>query len=266
MDKPLPRCPVETTLLLISNKWQPLIWCAIYYGNKRFGEISKVVGNISTKVLTTNLRDMEAKGLITRAIFPEVPPRVEYTLTELGLSLKPVLYAMVDWGTNYKLREEGQLPIRTKDGILMIITKAAKEDLPQILQLQYLAYQSEAKLLNNYDIPPLKQTLAEVEAEYDNGTILKVLDGNDNIVGSVRGCTKEGVLYVGKLFVHPDWQGKGIGTKLLQEIERICPHNRCELFTSSMSANNLRLYEKAGYKIFKQKEISKELTFIYLEK
>lgn len=266
MDKTLPRCPVETTLSLISNKWQPLIWCAIYYGKKRFGEISKVVGNISTKVLTTNLRNMEEKQLITRTVFPEIPPRVEYELTELGLSLKPVLYAMVDWGTNYKLQKEGQLPIRTKDGVLIIISYANLDNLDEILKLQYLSYQSEAKLLNNFDIPPLKQTLKEVQNEYEKGTILKVTNDENNIVGSVRGYIESGTLYIGKLIVHPLWQGKGIGTKLLKAIEDFCPHTRCELFTSSKSANNLRLYEQAGYKIFKEQKITTELTFKYLEK
>ena len=94
----------------------------------------------------------------------------------------------------------------------MIITKATKEDLSEILQLQYLSYQSEAKLLNNFDIPPLKQTLQEVQNEYDNGTRLKVLDDNNRIIGSVRGYIENGTLYIGKLFVHPFWQGKGIGT------------------------------------------------------
>ena len=76
----------------------------------------------------------------------------------------------------------------------MIITKATKEDLSEILQLQYLSYQSEAKLLNNFDIPPLKQTLQEVQNEYDNGTRLKVLDDNNRIIGSVRGYIENGTL------------------------------------------------------------------------
>ena len=79
----------------------------------------------------------------------------------------------------------------------MIITKATKEDLSEILQLQYLSYQSEAKLLNNFDIPPLKQTLQEVQNEYDNGTRLKVLDDNNRIIGSVRGYIENGTLYIG---------------------------------------------------------------------
>lgn len=129
-----------------------------------------------------------------------------------------------------------------------------------------MAYQSEAKLLNNFTIPPLKQTLQEIQSEYDKGTILKIIDDNDKIIGSVRGYTENGTLYIGKLFVHLSWQVKGIGTELLKEIERLCPHNRCELYTSSKSTNNLRLYEQVGYKMFKEQEISPELTFIYLEK
>lgn len=147
----------------------------------------------------------------------------------------------------------------------MTITKATKEDLSEILQLQYLAYQSEAKLLNNFDIPPLKQTLKEVESEYNNGTILKALN-DDIIVGSVRGYIENGVLYIGKLFVHPHMQGKGIGTKLLLEIESVYSHNRCELFTSSKSEKNLQLYKKVGYSIFKKQEISPQLTLLFLKK
>lgn len=266
MQKQLPRCPVETTLSLINNKWQPLIWCAIYYGKKRFSEISKVLGHISTKVLTTNLREMEEKELITRTVFPEIPPRVEYELTELGLSLKPVLYSMVDWGTAYKLKKEGQLPIRSKDGDLLIVTKAEKQDLSKILELQYLCYQSEAKLLDNWDIPPLKQTLEEVENEYDKGIVLKVLDDNDNIIGSVRIRTVDGTAYIGKLIVQPDWQGKGIATKLLKEIERICPCDRYELFTSTKSEKNIHLYENVGFKVYRKETVSPELSMVYLEK
>ncbi len=102
MEKNLPVCPVETTLMLISDRWKVLIIRDLLYGTKRFGEIKKSVGNISQKVLTANLRSMEKSGLLTRKVYPEVPPKVEYTLTETGYSLKPVLDAMVAWGTEYK--------------------------------------------------------------------------------------------------------------------------------------------------------------------
>lgn len=102
MKKELPACPVETTLMLISDRWKVLIIRDLLSGTKRFGELKKSVGSISQKVLTSNLRSMEEDGLLTREVFPEVPPRVEYTLTETGYSLKPILDSMTDWGTSYK--------------------------------------------------------------------------------------------------------------------------------------------------------------------
>lgn len=102
MTKELPACPVETTLMLISDRWKVLIIRDLLEGTKRFGELKKSVGSISQKVLTSNLRSMEESGLLTRKVYPEVPPRVEYTLTETGYSLKPILDAMVAWGTKYK--------------------------------------------------------------------------------------------------------------------------------------------------------------------
>lgn len=98
----LPACPVETTLMLIGDKWKVLILRDLRSGTKRFGELKKSVTGISQKVLTANLRDMEGNGILTREVFPEVPPRVEYTLTDLGRSMMPILDAMEQWGTAYK--------------------------------------------------------------------------------------------------------------------------------------------------------------------
>ncbi|MCD7722653.1 MAG: helix-turn-helix transcriptional regulator [Clostridiales bacterium] len=98
----LPACPVETTLTLIGDKWKVLILRDLMAGTKRFGQLKKSVGNISQKVLTAQLRAMESTGLLTRTVFAEVPPRVEYSLTELGQSLKPILDAMENWGNEYK--------------------------------------------------------------------------------------------------------------------------------------------------------------------
>ena len=100
--KELPACPVETTLMLIGDKWKVLILRDLLPGTKRFGELKKSIGNVSQKVLTAQLRDMERNGLVTRKVYPEVPPRVEYSLTELGRSLKPILDAMWDWGEEFK--------------------------------------------------------------------------------------------------------------------------------------------------------------------
>ena len=100
--KELPACPVETTLMLIGDKWKVLILRDLLPGTKRFGELKKSIGDVSQKVLTAQLRDMEAKGLISRRVYAEVPPRVEYSLTDLGKSLKPILDAMWTWGEGYQ--------------------------------------------------------------------------------------------------------------------------------------------------------------------
>lgn len=100
--KELPACPVETTLMLIGNKWKVLILRDLMDGTKRFGELKRSIGTVSQKVLTAQLRDMEEKGLLTRKVYAEVPPRVEYTLTETGYSLKLVLDAMKAWGAGYQ--------------------------------------------------------------------------------------------------------------------------------------------------------------------
>ena len=102
LKKDLPACPVELTLLLISNKQKVLIIRDLLEGTKRFSELKKSITNISQKVLTSNLREMEENELLTRKVYPEVPPRVEYTLTDIGYSLKPLLDDMDKWGTWYR--------------------------------------------------------------------------------------------------------------------------------------------------------------------
>lgn len=102
MEKQLPACPVETTLTLIGDKWKVLILRDLLSGTKRFGELKRSIGSVSQKVLTAQLRAMEASGLVRRKVYPEVPPRVEYTLTKTGYSLRPILDAMWDWGEQYK--------------------------------------------------------------------------------------------------------------------------------------------------------------------
>ena len=92
--------------MLIGDKWKVLILRDLMPGTKRFGELKKSIGNVSQKVLTANLRSMEESGLLTRKVYAEVPPRVEYTLTETGYSLQPVLSSMVDWGTEYKKKRK----------------------------------------------------------------------------------------------------------------------------------------------------------------
>lgn len=147
----------------------------------------------------------------------------------------------------------------------MTILKAEQKDLQEILELQYLAYQSEAALFGNKDIPPLKETIEELTEEFNKGTILKLVE-DGKIIGSVRAYSKNGTAYIGKLMVHPDHRCKGYGTLLLNEIEKCFPECRFELFTSTRSEDNIRLYQKLGYMIFDRKEITDELVFVYLEK
>lgn len=103
----LPACPVETTLTLIGDKWKVLILRDLMPGTKRFGELKKSLGSVSQKVLTAQLRAMEESGLVRRKVYAEVPPRVEYSLTPLGVSLKPILDAMLAWGEDYKKQYGG---------------------------------------------------------------------------------------------------------------------------------------------------------------
>lgn len=98
----LPECPVATTVALIGSKWKLLIIRNLLQRPWRFNELRKDLDGISQKVLTDSLRSMEEDGLITRTVYPEVPPKVEYALSDLGKSLKPILDSMVAWGNAYK--------------------------------------------------------------------------------------------------------------------------------------------------------------------
>lgn len=98
----LPACPVATTVQMIGSKWKLLIMRNLLQRPWRFNELKKDLEGISQKVLTDSLRSMEADGIITRTVYPEVPPRVEYALSELGESMRPIIKAMEIWGTDYK--------------------------------------------------------------------------------------------------------------------------------------------------------------------
>ena len=148
----------------------------------------------------------------------------------------------------------------------MKIVKADYKDLSEISKLQYLAYQSEAALFGTDDIPPLKETLEEVQEEYNSGVVLKMVSDDDSIIGSVRARENNGTVYIGKLMVHPNYRGRGYGTTLLNEIEKYFTSTRFELFTSTRSEDNIRLYEANGYKKFKQEAVTDELIFVYMEK
>jgi hypothetical protein len=102
MTEKLPDCPVEIFLMFIGNKWSALILRDLMDGPQRFSQLQRSIGGITQKVLTTNLRQMEERGILTRTVYPEVPPRVEYELTEIGYSLQDVLNALSAWGVKYR--------------------------------------------------------------------------------------------------------------------------------------------------------------------
>lgn len=149
---------------------------------------------------------------------------------------------------------------------MITIEKAQKDDLITILELQYLAYQSEARLFNDQDIPPLKQTLEDIEIEFEKGIVLKATEESGAIIGSVRAYSDDSTAYIGKLMVHPQKQRCGIGSQLLSAIENEYPEHRYELFTSTKSIGNICLYQQHGYSIFKEVPVTDELQFVYLEK
>ena len=148
----------------------------------------------------------------------------------------------------------------------MEIIVASESDYPAILNLQKLCYQQEAAIYNDNSIPPLTQTEKEIVDECRDKTVLKLVDGN-RIIGSIRASEKDGTCHVVRVIVHPDYQNRGLGTRLLLEIEKYFPHSkRFELFTGFRSDKNLYLYQKHGYRQFKEEQISETFRLVYLEK
>jgi len=146
------------------------------------------------------------------------------------------------------------------------ISRASITDVAEILELQRLAYQSEAVLYNDWSIPPLKQTLENMQHDLQTMTVLKACE-DGRIVGSVRGALADGCCQVGRLIVHPDFQRRGIGSALLRALEAELPQATCfELFTGSRSEANIRLYQRLGYRIFVQKRLSDAVELVYLGK
>lgn len=146
------------------------------------------------------------------------------------------------------------------------ITQASSKDAVAILELQKLAYQSEAQLYNDLSIPPLLQTVDELRSDFACKVFLKT-QAKDRIIGSVRGYQAEDTCYIERLIVHPDYQGEGLGTALMEKIELCFSQvRRFELFTGHKSEGNIHLYERLGYKIFKSEEINKTLSFVFMER
>lgn len=139
-------------------------------------------------------------------------------------------------------------------------------DAEEILELQKLAYQSEASIYNDWSIPPLTQTLEHIKEEITEKTFLKASE-SDKIIGSVNVSINSESHEIGRLIVHPDCQGRGVGTQLLLAVETEFPMaKRFELFTGSKSVRNIHLYEKLGYTIFVRKQLSERVELVFMEK
>lgn len=148
----------------------------------------------------------------------------------------------------------------------MVIEKAQFCDLEDILSLQKLAFKSEAKLFNDYSITPLTQSIESIKEDFKNNMYLKALyDGK--ILGSIRAYEKENICYIGRLFVHPDYQNKGIGKSLMYHIEEL--FNGCKiysLFTAKRVSKNLHFYNELGYSIVREEKVNEKLTFVFYNK
>jgi ribosomal protein S18 acetylase RimI-like enzyme len=147
------------------------------------------------------------------------------------------------------------------------IVQATVADAEAILRLQKLAYQSEARIYNDCNIPPLTQSDAEIEAEFADHVFLKATTDGLIIIGSVRACEQGGTCSIGRLIVHPDHQGRGIGSALMREIESRFAHaRRFELFTGHKSERNIRLYRNLGYVTFREEQVTDALRLLFMEK
>jgi DNA-binding HxlR family transcriptional regulator len=104
MEQPILHCPVETTLGIIGGKWKPLILYYLTQGTRRFNELKRMLPHVTQQMLTLQLRELERDGIVRRKVYAEVPPKVEYSLTDLGRSLEPILLAMLAWGEDYQRR------------------------------------------------------------------------------------------------------------------------------------------------------------------
>jgi len=150
--------------------------------------------------------------------------------------------------------------------MVIFIDRASPGDASEVLALQKLAYQSEAELNGDWTIPPLTETLPEILSEFETKVFLKAIC-SDKIIGSVRAAIDSGTCQVGRLIVHPDYQRKGIGTLLISKVEAAFPSaERFELFTGTKSTNNIRLYQRLGYRNYREEDLSPNVSLVFMEK
>ena len=147
-----------------------------------------------------------------------------------------------------------------------LVLRAEKKDVPEILALQKVAYQSEAEIYGDESMPALNQSLAEIESDFDKMTFLKAVV-NGKIIGSIRGYVNDGAALLSRLVVHPYFSGEGLGVRLIQEVEQtFAEAKRFEAYTGEKSERNIHLLQKLGYKPFKNEVFTPTITWVYLEK
>ena len=148
----------------------------------------------------------------------------------------------------------------------MNIQPVRQQDLSEILAVQKAAFEAEAQLVNDWNIPPLTQTLDELADDWSQGIMLKAVNEDGTIVGTVRGHMAPDGFYIGRLAVQPQWQGRGCGSALLEAMIGRAESNRLVLFTSTKSKRNLRLYERFGFRPFKKSTTATGVPLVWLEK
>ena len=148
----------------------------------------------------------------------------------------------------------------------MKIIPAEIKDISELYQLQLLAFESEAEMIGSRDVPALQETAESHRADFTNWNTLKLVDDADRIIGSIRYRQENDFIDVGRLMVHPDYRRCGLAQKLLSEIDVLCPEKVKELYTCTKSWSNIRLYEKMGYKAYKECKEDSGLSFVYMRK
>lgn len=148
----------------------------------------------------------------------------------------------------------------------MNIELATIADVPQLLELQLKSFGEVCDMLNWHEAANMTETVAQAEADFGKYTTLKVCNAEGRIVGSVRGCVDNEALFIGRLMVLPEWQQKGIGQLLLDEIQSRLPHSRVWLYTCMQVEFTMRFYERNGFKTYKVEPINDTLSWAYMEK
>jgi predicted GNAT family N-acyltransferase len=147
----------------------------------------------------------------------------------------------------------------------MECTFATESDIKELFELQHVAFESEAVLVGTHDIPPLLETLDDAKKQFSDWKVLKITDGK-KIIASVRCKKTSECVEIGRLMVLQSYRKRGLGTQLLLEVEKLFPNEVYELFTCTKSLPNIQLYQRAGYRIFKEEHVNSELSFVYMRK